>query len=165
MERIDREQGRLDVLVNDVWGGNKFLDFDTPVWEVDLERGLRMLDLGVRTHLITTGLALPLLVRRPGGLVVEVTDGTKETNKAPRDNFYFDLAKNAPIRMAFVLAGELKRVGGTAVSVTPGFLRSEEMLDGFGITEENWRRASRSTGTSRCRRRRCIWAGNRGSRG
>lgn len=137
--RIDREQGRLDVLVNDVWGGNQLLDFATPVWELDLERGLRMLDLGVKTHLITSSVALPLLVRRPGGLVVEVTDGTAESNRKPRENLYFDLAKNAPIRMAYLLAEELRSVGGTAVAVTPGFLRSEEMLDGFGITEENWR--------------------------
>lgn len=137
--RIDREQGRLDVLVNDVWGGNQFLDFQLPVWEIDLERGLRMLDLGVKTHLITSSVALPLLVRHPGGLVVEVTDGTAESNRTPRENFYYDLAKNAPIRMAYLLAEELKKVGGTAVAVTPGFLRSEEMLDGFGITEANWR--------------------------
>ncbi|MET9558636.1 SDR family oxidoreductase [Streptomyces sp. NPDC006645] len=139
VERIDRERGRLDVLVNDVWGGNQFLDFGTPVWELDLERGLRMLDLGVKTHLITSSVALPLLVRHPGGLVIEVTDGTAESNRTPRENFYYDLAKNAPIRMAYLLAEELKGVGGTAVAVTPGFLRSEEMLDGFGITEENWR--------------------------
>ncbi|MFD9868063.1 SDR family oxidoreductase [Streptomyces niveus] len=139
VERIDREQGRLDVLVNDVWGGNKLLDFDTPVWELDLERGLRMLDLGVRTHLITSSVALPLLVRQPGGLVVEVTDGTAESNRTPRNNLYYDLAKNAPIRMAYLLAEELRSVGGTAVAVTPGFMRSEEMLDGFGITEETWR--------------------------
>ncbi|MEU0698903.1 SDR family oxidoreductase [Streptomyces niveus] len=139
VERIDREQSRLDVLVNDVWGGNKLLDFDTPVWELDLERGLRMLDLGVKTHLITSSVALPLLVRQPGGLVVEVTDGTAESNRTPRNNLYYDLAKNAPIRMAYLLAEELRSVGGTAVAVTPGFMRSEEMLDGFGITEETWR--------------------------
>ncbi|MFF3287416.1 SDR family oxidoreductase [Streptomyces sp. NPDC003023] len=139
VERIDRDHGRLDFLVNDVWGGNFLLDFDTRMWDVDLDRGLRMLDLGVRTHIITSSVALPLLVREPGGLVIEVTDGTAETNKEYRENFYYDLAKNGPIRMAFVLGEELKSVGCTAVAVTPGFLRSEEMLDIFGLTEETWR--------------------------
>ncbi|WP_229868686.1 SDR family oxidoreductase [Streptomyces inusitatus] len=137
--RVERDHGRLDILVNDVWGGNSLLDFDTRMWDVDLDRGLRMLDLGVRSHIITSSIALPLLVRRPGGLVVEVTDGTSRTNKDFRENFYYDLAKNGPIRMAYTLGEELKSVGGTAVAVTPGFLRSEEMLDFFGLTEENWR--------------------------
>ncbi|NUK09308.1 SDR family oxidoreductase [Streptomyces lunaelactis] len=138
IERIDRDHGRLDILVNDIWGGNHLIDFNTKVWDVELDRGLRMLELGVKSHIITSSCALPLLVRRPGGLVVEVTDGTAESNKAFRENFYYDLAKTAPIRMAFTLGEELKSVGGTAVAVTPGFLRSEEMLDTFGITEETW---------------------------
>ncbi|MFI1012452.1 SDR family oxidoreductase [Streptomyces sp. NPDC020965] len=137
--RIDRDHGRLDILVNDVWGGNPLLDFDTRMWDVELDRGLRMIDLGTRTHIITSSIALPLLVRRPGGLVVEVTDGTARTNQDFRENFYYDLAKNTPIRMAFILGEELRGVGGTAVAVTPGFIRSEEMLDGFGLTEETWR--------------------------
>lgn len=141
VERIDRDHGRLDILVNDIWGGNHLLDFDTRMWDVELSRGLRMIELGVKSHIITSSIALPLLVRRPGGLVVEVTDGTAETNKSFRENFYYDLAKNGPIRMAFILGEELKSVGGTAVSVTPGFLRSEEMLDIFGVTEETWREA------------------------
>ncbi|MFP1623977.1 SDR family oxidoreductase [Streptomyces sp. 5K101] len=139
VDRIDRDHGRLDILVNDVWGGNFLLDFDTRMWDVDLQRGLRMIDLGVRTHIITSSIALPLLVREPGGLVLEVTDGTAATNKEFRENFYYDLAKNTPIRMAYLLGEELKSVGGTAVAVTPGFLRSEEMLDIFGLTEETWR--------------------------
>ncbi|WP_326695035.1 SDR family oxidoreductase [Streptomyces sp. NBC_01387] len=143
VERIDREQGRLDILVNNVWGGDHLTDFgtETKMWDMALDRGLRMLDLGVKSHIVTSSLALPLLVREPGGLVVEVTDGTAEFNRAYRENFYFDLAKNAPIRMAFNLSHELKSVGGTAVCVTPGFLRSEEMLDHFGVTEETWRDA------------------------
>ncbi|MGK5499081.1 SDR family oxidoreductase [Streptomyces sp. URMC 125] len=142
VERIDRDHGRLDVLVNDVWGGDHLLDFDTKVWEVGLDKGLRMLRLGVETHLVTSHFALPLLIRRPGGLVVEVTDGTAEYNGPRyRGNLFFDLAKNAPIRMAFGLAGELKEYGCAAVCVSPGFLRSEEMLDSLGVTEENWRDA------------------------
>ncbi|MEV6106646.1 SDR family oxidoreductase [Streptomyces sp. NPDC051940] len=139
--RIDREQGRLDVLVNDIWGGEHLIEFGKKMWEIELSRGLRMLELSVRSHIITSHYALPLLVRRPGGLVVEVTDGTAESNKGYRDQFYYDLAKNAPIRMAFNLSHDLKDAGGTAVSVTPGFLRSEQMLDNFGVTEENWRDA------------------------
>ncbi|MFE7133522.1 SDR family oxidoreductase [Streptomyces sp. NPDC057638] len=137
--RIDREQGRLDILVNDVWGGNALLDFAVKMWDVELERGLRMIDLGTRTHIITSNILLPLLVRNPGGLVVEVTDGTARTNDVHRENFFYDLAKNIPIRMAFLLGEELRSAGGSAVAVTPGFLRSEEMLDHFGLTEENWR--------------------------
>ncbi|MCA6095286.1 SDR family oxidoreductase [Streptomyces sp. SCA3-4] len=141
VERIDRDHGRLDVLVNDVWGGDHLIEFDTKVWEVDLEKGLRMLRLSVDTHAITSHFALPLLVRRPGGLVVEITDGTEEFNRTYRGNLFFDLAKYAPIRMALGLAREIEEYGGTAVSLTPGFLRSEEMLDHFGVTEATWRDA------------------------
>ncbi|MFD5781703.1 SDR family oxidoreductase [Streptomyces sp. NPDC126933] len=139
--RIERDHDRLDVLVNDVWGGEHLVEFGKKMWETELDRGLRMLELGVKSHAITSSCALPLLVRRPGGLVVEVTDGTAESNKGFRENFYYDLAKNAPIRMAFTLGEDLKDVGGTAVSVSPGFLRSEQMLDHFGVSEENWRDA------------------------
>ncbi|MEV5126766.1 SDR family oxidoreductase [Streptomyces decoyicus] len=140
-ERIDREQGRLDVLVNSVWGGDRLLEFHTKLWDLDLENGLRMFRLGIDTHVITSHYALPLLIRRPGGLVVEVTDGTDTFNRTYRENLCFDLTKNAPHRIAFGLAEELKEYGGTAVSLTPGFLRSEEMLDHFGVTEETWRDA------------------------
>ncbi len=141
VDRVDREQGRLDVLVNSLWGGDHLLEFGVKMWDTDLDVGLRMLDLGIRSHAITSHIALPLLVRRPGGLVVEMTDGTAEYNRRFRENFFFDLAKNAPIRMAFALAHDLEDAGGTAVALTPGFLRSEEMLDHFGVREENWRDA------------------------
>ncbi|MFE9726905.1 SDR family oxidoreductase [Streptomyces sp. NPDC005794] len=141
-ERIDAEQGRLDVLVNDVWGGERLFAFDKPVWEHDLDDGLRMLRLGVETHAITSHFALPLLVRRPGGLVVEMTDGTSAYNGVNyRNSYFYDLVKNSVLRMAFVLAHELEPHGGTAVALTPGWLRSEMMLDSFGVTEENWRDA------------------------
>ncbi|MEU1213893.1 SDR family oxidoreductase [Streptomyces sp. NPDC005791] len=141
-ERIDAEQGRLDVLVNDVWGGERLFAFDKPVWEHDLDDGLRLLRLGVETHAITSHFALPLLVRRPGGLVVEMTDGTAAYNGANyRNSYFYDLAKNSVLRMAFVLAHELEPHGGTAVALTPGWMRSEMMLDAFGVTEENWRDA------------------------
>ncbi|MEU6977096.1 MULTISPECIES: SDR family oxidoreductase [unclassified Streptomyces] len=143
IERIDREQGRLDVLVNDVWGGEHLLAFGTKTWEYDLAGGLRMLELGVKTHAITSHAALPLLIRHPGGLVVEVTDGTAAYNGTRyRENLFYDLAKNAPIRMAFGLGEELKEYGGTAVCVSPGWLRSEQMLGHFGVTEDHWRDAT-----------------------
>ncbi|MEU8819762.1 SDR family oxidoreductase [Actinoplanes sp. NPDC048796] len=145
-ERIDREQGRLDILVNDLWGGEHLLIgsvFGKKSWETPLADGLRILELGVRSHLITAALVLPLLVRSPAPLHVEVTDGTASFNRRYRENLYYDLAKNAPIRIAFGLGEELKEFGGTAVAVTPGFLRSEQMLAHFGVTEENWRDAVR----------------------
>ncbi|WP_031069645.1 SDR family oxidoreductase [Streptomyces sp. NRRL S-118] len=139
--RIDEEHGRLDVLVNSLWGGDHLIPWGKKMWETDLDQGLRMLELGVRSHVITSSCALPLLIRHPGGLVVEMTDGTTEYNKRFRENFYFDLAKNAPLRMAFALGEDLEEVGGTAVALSPGYLRSEMMLDIYGVTEENWRDA------------------------
>jgi NAD(P)-dependent dehydrogenase (short-subunit alcohol dehydrogenase family) len=140
--RIDREQGRLDVLVNDIWGTST-IEWDKTVWESSLDIGLRTLRLGVDTHAITSHFALPLLTRTPGGLVVEVTDGTDEYNAANyRVSFFYDVAKAAVGRMAFALAHELKPYGGTAVTLTPGWLRSEMMLEEFGVTEANWRDAT-----------------------
>jgi NAD(P)-dependent dehydrogenase (short-subunit alcohol dehydrogenase family) len=144
VERIDRERGRLDILVNDLWGGEHLLAnavFGRKSWETPLADGLRILELGVRSHLITAALALPLLVRSEAPLHVEVTDGTAVFNRRYRGNLYYDLAKNAPIRIAFGLGEELAEYGGTAVAVTPGFLRSEQMLAHFGVTEETWREA------------------------
>jgi len=140
--RIARERGRLDVLVNDIWGGERLAEWYKPVWEHSLENGLRLLRLAIDTHIITSHVALPLLIRNPGGLLVEVTDGTAEYNAAHyRLNLYYDLAKVSPIRMAWGLAKELEPHGCTAVALTPGWLRSEMMLDGMGVTEANWRDA------------------------
>ncbi|WP_432027600.1 SDR family oxidoreductase [Streptomyces sp. 1222.5] len=142
VERIADEQGRLDVLVNDIWGGEKLFAWDTPVWEHDLDNGLRLLRLAVETHAITSHHALPLLLRRPGGLVVEVTDGTAEYNRDTyRVNFFYDLAKASVLRMAFALGHELGPRGATAVALTPGWMRSEIMLEAFGVREDNWRDA------------------------
>jgi NAD(P)-dependent dehydrogenase (short-subunit alcohol dehydrogenase family) len=141
--RIDAEQGRLDVLVNDIWGGERLFEWDTPVWEHDLGKGLHLLRLALDTHLITSHFALPLLIRRPGGLLVEMTDGTRAYNEATyRINAFYDLAKNAVIRLAFAQAHELAPHGCTAVALTPGWLRSEMMLEAFGVTEANWREAA-----------------------
>lgn len=140
--RIDDEHGRLDVLVNDVWGGEGLFAWDRPVWEHDLARGLRLLHLALDTHLIASHHALPLLIRRPGGLVVEMTDGTRAYNDARyRNSIFYDVAKSAVNRLAFAQAHELRPHGCAAVALTPGWMRSEMMLDAFGVTEETWRDA------------------------
>ncbi|MFR9730850.1 SDR family oxidoreductase [Saccharopolyspora sp. MS10] len=141
--RIERERGRLDLLVNDL-GGEHLTDWHKPVWEHSLDIGLRRLRVGVEAHLITSHFALGLLSRRPGGLLVELTDGTTEYNRRYRRDLgvFFDVTKIAASRMAFGLAEELGAHGGTAVAVTPGWLRSEMMLELFGVTEENWREAA-----------------------
>jgi NAD(P)-dependent dehydrogenase (short-subunit alcohol dehydrogenase family) len=142
VERISREQGALHVLVNDIWGATR-MEWNKSVWESSLEYGLRTLRLAVDTHAITSHFAIPLLLGKPGGLVVEVTDGTDEYNATHyRVSFFYDLAKAAVSRMAFALAHELRAHGATAVSLTPGWLRSEAMLEAYGVTEENWRDAT-----------------------
>jgi len=143
--RIEQEQGVLHVLVNDIWGAT-VMEWNKTVWESTLDAGLRTLRLAVDTHAITSHFAIPLLIRTPGGLVVEVTDGTDEYNATHyRVSFFYDLAKAAVNRMAWALAHELKPHGATAVSVTPGWLRSEAMLDAYGVTEANWRDATTKT--------------------
>jgi NAD(P)-dependent dehydrogenase (short-subunit alcohol dehydrogenase family) len=140
VRRIDTESGRLDVLVNDIWGGELLFEWNKPVWEHDLDKGLRILRLAIDTHLITSHYALPLLIRRPGGLVVEMTDGTRDYNAENyRVSIFYDLAKTAVIRLAFAQGEELAAHGCTAVALTPGWLRSEMMLENYGVTEENWR--------------------------
>ncbi|PZF97996.1 SDR family oxidoreductase [Micromonospora deserti] len=142
VERIDAEQGRLDVLVNDIWGGDPLVTWEKPVWEQPLDAGFRTLRLAIDTHIITSHFALPLLIRRPGGLVVEIGDGTKAYNDENyRLSVFYDLAKVAVNRLAFSQAHELTPHGCTAVALTPGWLRSESMLENFGVTEENWRDA------------------------
>ncbi|MGW4134604.1 SDR family oxidoreductase [Amycolatopsis japonica] len=141
-ERIDAEQGALHVLVNDIYGAP--IEWDKTVWESTLDVGLRTLRLAVDTHAITSHFALPLMIRNPGALVVEVNDGTTEYNSENyRVSFFYDLAKTAVNRMAFALGHELAPHGGTAVAVTPGWLRSEAMLDAYRVTEENWRDATK----------------------
>jgi len=146
VERLDAEHGRLDVLVNDIWGAEHLFEWSTPVWEHDLENGLRLLRLAIDTHLITSHHALPLLLRNPGGLVVEVTDGTAEYNADHfRVNLFYDIAKTSVTRMAWGLAQELGPRGATAVALTPGWMRSELMLEHHSVTEANWRDATERT--------------------
>ena len=143
--RIDAEQGALHVLVNDIWGAT-VMEWNKTVWESSLDVGLHQLRLAIDTHAITSHFAIPLLIRTPGGLVVEMTDGTDEYNATHyRVSFFYDLAKAAVNRMAWALAQELKPHGATAVSLTPGWLRSEAMLDAYQVTEENWRDATKNT--------------------
>ncbi|GAA2215149.1 SDR family oxidoreductase [Nonomuraea monospora] len=143
VDRIDRDHGRLDLLVNDIWGGELLVQWETPLWKHDLDAGLRLLRLAIDTHIITSHYALPLLIRRPGGLVVEMTDGTKEYNDDNyRDSFFYDHAKSSVIRLGFAQAHELRAYGCAAVTLTPGWLRSELMLDHYGVREDNWRDAA-----------------------
>ena len=141
--RIEQERGRLDILVNDIFGGDRYLEWNKKLWEHDLDGGLRMLRMGIDTHLITSAKALPLMLRRDGSLVVEVTDGTSEYNKKFRQDvgFYYDQVKAAVGRITIGLAAELADTSCTAVAVTPGWLRSEAMLDEYGVTEQDWRDA------------------------
>ncbi|MFD4605465.1 SDR family oxidoreductase [Streptomyces sp. NPDC058464] len=135
--RIAAEQeGRLDILVNSVWGGDPLTDWEHPLWEQDLDTGLRLLRQAVETHVITSRFALPLLVARGSGLVVEVTDGNTARY---RGSFFYDLAKSTVIRLAVAQAAELRPHGVAAVALTPGFLRSEAVLEHFGVTEDTWR--------------------------
>jgi NAD(P)-dependent dehydrogenase (short-subunit alcohol dehydrogenase family) len=140
--RIEAEQdGRLDILVDDTWGADQWIEWGTPFWEHDLANGLRALRNGLETHLITLHTVLPLLVRRGSGLVVEITDGDDMFNERYRESMFYDVVKVALTRLGKMLHHEVSKHGITSVSLTPGFLRSEAMLDGFGVTEENWRDA------------------------
>ena len=145
---IERDHGRLDVLVNDIFGGDRYAEWEKPLWEHDWPGGLRMLQMGVHTHLITSRAAIPLMLRTgeaqgSRGLVVEMTDGTSEANADFRRNvgFYYDLVKANVERIVRGLTVELEDKPVTAVGVTPGWLRSEKMLENFGVTESNWRDA------------------------
>jgi NAD(P)-dependent dehydrogenase (short-subunit alcohol dehydrogenase family) len=142
IERIRAERGRLDVLVNDAFGGDRYAQFK-PLWEHDLAGGLRMLRMGLDTHLITARFGIPLLLRDGGGVLIEMTDGTSEFNADYRQGvgFYYDFVKAGVDRILKNLSVELADHPVTPVGVTPGWLRSEGMLDHFGVTEDNWRDA------------------------
>lgn len=144
VQRIRTDAGRLDILINDIWGGETLFEWNKPVWEHNLDNGLKLLRLGIDTHLITAHHALPLLIERPGGLLVEVTDGTAEYNATHyRLSPFYDLAKVAATRMAWAHAQDLEKQGSTAVSITPGWMRSEMMLEHYGVSEANWRDATK----------------------
>jgi NAD(P)-dependent dehydrogenase (short-subunit alcohol dehydrogenase family) len=163
-ERLRRDHGHVDVLVNDIWGGEMLHggppNWNRPIWEVDLDDGLRMLRLGVETHLITSHHLLPLLVDRPGGLVVEITDGTAAYNaETYRISVFYDLAKASVNRLAWSQGHELAPFGATAVAVTPGWMRSELMLEHYGVTEANWREADAPPGFAQSETPRFVGRG------
>lgn len=148
--QIRKDHGHIDVLVNDIWGAELLkggpADWNTPIWEHNLDKGLRILRLAIDTHLITSHYLLPLLIDKPGGLLVEVTDGTADYNASHyRISVFYDLAKAAVNRLAFSQGHELEPHGATAVAITPGWLRSEMMLENFGVREGNWRDAIRGS--------------------
>ena len=137
-DRVRADEGRLDVLVNDIWGGDALTEWGAPFWELSVAQGRTLLERAVHTHIVTSRHGAPLMVERNAGLIVEVTDG--ET-MGYRGNLIYDLAKNAVIRLAYAMASDLHAHRVTALAVTPGFLRSEHVLDHFGVTEANWRDA------------------------
>lgn len=141
-ERVRREQGRLDLLVNDVWGGDELTEWGTPFWELSLAKGRTMLERALYSHIVTSRYGVPLLLQGKGGLVIEMTDGDAATNLRYRGNLFYDLVKTSVQRLALAMAVELRPRGVAAVALTPGFLRSEAMLDHFGVTEANWRDAT-----------------------
>lgn len=136
LERVKTEQGRLDLLVNDVWGGDALTEWGKPFWELSLDKGFLMLERAVHSHILTARYAAPLMLARKSGLVVEVTDGDGFWY---RGNLFYDLVKTSVIRLAFTMNQELRKHHITALAVTPGFLRSEAMLEYLGVTESNWR--------------------------
>lgn len=135
---IEVEQNRLDILVNDIWGGDALSEWGTSFWELSLEKGLQMQAQAVHTHIITSRYAVPLMLKGKNGLIVEITDGD---SLQYRGNLFYDLAKISVIRLAYAMSEELRAHHITALAVTPGFLRSEAMLDHFGVTEATWREA------------------------
>lgn len=139
-ERVRAEQGQLDILVNDVWGGDELTEWGKPFWELDLAKGFLMMERAIYTHIITSRYGAPLLVERGEGLIAEITDGDSPNY---RGNLFYDLVKSSAIRLAYGMAEELRPHKVAAVAVTPGFLRSEAMLDHFGVTEANWQEGAK----------------------
>lgn len=125
-DQVKKEQGRLDILVNDVWGGDPFTEWGKPVGEHDLHKGLQIQKQAVQSHIITAHYSIPLFRENKGGLIIEITDGV---DYKPRGNFYYSLAKISNIHMAQAMAQDLKDYNIVSIAVTPGFLRSEAMLE------------------------------------
>ncbi len=139
-EQVRAEQGQLDILVNDIWGGDELTEWGKPFWELSIPQGLLMQQRGVHTHIITSRYGAPLMIERRQGLIIEITDGDTANY---RDNLFYDLVKTSVIRLAYAMAQELRPYNITAIAVTPGFLRSEAMLDLFGVTEANWQEGAK----------------------
>jgi NAD(P)-dependent dehydrogenase (short-subunit alcohol dehydrogenase family) len=134
--RIKRRHKGLDILVNDVWGGDALTEWSKPFWAVNLDNGLRMLKQAIHSHIITAHYAAPLMLGRKGGIIFEITDGDAFYY---RGNLFYDLVKISVIRLAFAMARELEKRNLASVALTPGFLRSERVLEHFKVTEANWK--------------------------
>jgi len=134
--RIKRRHKGLDILVNDVWGGDALTEFGKTFWTVNLDNGLAMLKQAIHSHIITSHYAVPLMLGRGGGIIFEITDGDAFYY---RGNIFYDLVKISVIRLAFAMARELRKRDVVSVALTPGFLRSEAVLDHFGVSEANWK--------------------------
>jgi NAD(P)-dependent dehydrogenase (short-subunit alcohol dehydrogenase family) len=139
-KQIKEEQGRLDILVNDIWGGDPLTEWGKPIGEHDLGKGLQMQKQAVQSHIITAHYSIPLFKENQSGIIIEITDGTDYN---PRGNFYYSLSKISNIHMAQAMAQDLKEYNITSIAVTPGFLRSEAMLEQFGVKEENWKEGAK----------------------
>jgi len=137
---IKRRHAGLDILVNDVWGGDALTEFGKPFWRVNLDNGLRMLKQAIHSHIITSHYAVPLMLGRRRGIIFEITDGDAFYY---RGNIFYDLVKISVIRLAFAMARELRKRDTVSVALTPGFLRSERVLEHFGVTEANWKEAGK----------------------
>jgi NAD(P)-dependent dehydrogenase (short-subunit alcohol dehydrogenase family) len=137
-ERIDAEHGRLDVLVNDVWGGDALIDWNAKFWDIDADAARTLLERAVLSHLLTSRHGAARMIARGSGLIVEVTDGDVA---GYRGQLLYDLVKASVIRLGYAMAWDLRGSGVTALTVSPGFLRSETVLDQFAVTEANWRDA------------------------
>ena len=140
-DRIHREQGKLDILINDIWGGDALTEWGKPFWKLDMEKGALMQQRAIQAHILTSRYSVPLMLEQEDGLVVEITDGDAFMNAQYRGNLFYDLVKISGIRLAQAMAQEFRETPLTAVAITPGFLRSEAVLDHFGVTEENWQDA------------------------
>ncbi len=139
--RIKRRHQGLDILVNDIWGGDALTEFGEPFWTVNLENGLAMLKQAIHSHIITSHYAVPLMLGRGHGIIFEITDGDAFYY---RGNLFYDLVKISVIRLAFAMARELRKRDVVSVALTPGFLRSERVLEHFGVTEANWKQAGKN---------------------
>jgi NAD(P)-dependent dehydrogenase (short-subunit alcohol dehydrogenase family) len=137
---IKRRHKGLDILVNDVWGGDALTEWGKPFWTVNLENGLRMLKQAIHSHIITSHYALPLMLGRRRGIIFEITDGDAFYY---RGNLFYDLVKISVIRLAFAMARELRKRDIVSLALTPGFLRSERVLEHFGVSEANWKQAGK----------------------
>src|SRR5438132_1804403 len=142
---IKRRHKGLDILVNDVWGGDALTELGKTFWTVNLDNGLRMLKQAIHSHIITSHYAVPLMLGRGRGIIFEITDGDAFYY---RGNIFYDLVKISVIRLAFAMARELRKRDIVSVALTPGFLRSERVLEHFGVTEPNWKEAGKNKGAN-----------------